>query len=526
MSVTSPASRLPALACVLLSSTLVLPACDKLGGDKTGAEPDAAPTKTDEGDDAKRKTEQDAKKAADEAAAKLKAEQDAKKAADDEDSKKKAELEAEAKRQADEDAKKPVLLTDIAITTAGGMFGGAGALKIDAKAKFNEAINSGTYVHVKATCKKDARIFADVAQVNLTDYSKQLHQFAVGETTALNGQVFAQGIDSAMTPCQFDFRLGAGFGGVSVPLAIACFDGATKLGPCDPPIAAAAMSGATLPLDVVDVVVKAEAAYGGTPGISINSVLQVNKPIEDNAQLVIKGACVSGTRKFVDTQTPYLGAGPFKYVPGESLARPVRMFWNPAFAFTEAPSLCDVSFMLRKLQTGSWSEYDQTMLERGCFKEGGYVEGACEAAAAAPPVAAALDATTAAVDAVVIELAAPYGAGPNQFNLKVQADVTAKAPIQEGFSLEANATCKVGSTARVEKPWLSGVELHFLETGETSRISGQAFTSEALAGSPKSCEVVFTAGNRVGGAAPAAPAAPVELGRWCLKKGKLNAGKC
>lgn len=524
MSVTSPASRSPGLARVLLSTALVLPACDKLTGDKPDGEPDAAPTKTDDTSDAKQKVDDDAKKAAAEAEAKQKAEQDAKAAADADAAKQQAELEAAAKRQAEEDAKKPVLLTDIAITTAGGMFGGgAGALKIDAKLKFNEVINSGTYVHVKATCKKDARIFADVGQVNLTDYSKQLHQFAVGETTALNGQVFAQGIDSAMTPCQFDFRLGAGFGGVSVPLAMVCFDGTTKPGPCDPPIVAAAMSGATLPIEIADVVIKADAAYGGTPSLSVNSVLQINKPLEDNTQFVIKGACVSGGRKFVDTQMPYLGAAAFKYEPGESLARPVRMFWNPAFAFTEAPGVCDVSFLLRKLKTGSWSEYEQTELERGCFKEGAYTRAACETPAAAPPAPAALDAATATLDGVLLELAAPYGAGPNQFNLKIQADITAKAPIQENSSIEASATCKVGSTSRVEKPWLTGVELHYLETGETARISGQAFTSEVLAGNPKSCEVVFTSGSRMGGPAPTTP---VVLGRWCLKKGKVKPGKC
>lgn len=377
---------------------------------------------------------------------------------------------------------------------------------------------------MKASCKKDARIFADVAQVNLTDYSKQLHQFAAGETTALTGQLFTQGVDAAMSPCQLEFRLGAGFGGVSVPLATSCYDatGATKVGPCDPPIAAAAMSGATLPLEVFDLSVKPDAAYGGAPGVSISGVLQVNAAIEDNAQLVIKSACVNGTQKLVDTQFPYLSAGPFKYEPGESLVRPVRMYWNPAFAFTEAPSVCDVSYLLRKLKAGSWSEYEETLLKKGCFKDAKVTEGACDPAAPAPGADTPLSATSATVDGVKLELVAPYGAGPNQFNLKVQADVTAKTPIDQNGMIEAHVTCKVGSTSRVEKTWFSGVELHYLEPGETTRMTGQGFTSEVLAGTPKSCEVQFTVGNRMGGA----PATPVELARWCLKKGKMKAGKC
>jgi len=530
MSVTDSAPRSSLVARALVAAALCLPGCDKItGGDKEPAKSDDGAAKVADDEEAKKKTadDEDAKKkaAADEDAKKKAgaADEDAKKKAlADEDAKKKA-LEDEAKKKAEEDAKKPVLLTDITIAPAGGMFGGsAGALKVDAKAKFNEAINTGTYVHMKALCKKDARVFADVAQVGLVDYSKQLHQFTAGETTALSGSIFTQGIDTAMTPCQFDFRLGAGYGGVSVPLATVCYDTAAKIGPCDPPIAAAAMSGSSLPIEVADLTVKADATYGGAPGISINEVLQINSALNDNAQLVIKSACTNGTQKLVDTQFPYLSAGPFKYEPGESLSRPVRMYWNPAFAFTEAPKVCDVTFMLRQQKTGSWTEYDETVVKRGCFKDEKVADGACDPAAPAAPADAPLTAASTTIDGVKLELVAPYGAGPNQFNLKVQYDVTIKTPVDGSGMIESNVTCKVGSTSRVEKMWFSGVELHYLDVGETTRMTGQGFGSEALAGNPKSCEVAFTVGNRMG----AAPAAPIELGKFCLKKGKLKAGKC
>lgn len=527
MSVTVPAPRSSLVARTLVAAALCLPACDKItgGDDKEPAKSDDGGAKAAVDEEAKKKAaEEEAKhKAEDEELKKKLAEGEAKTKAADEEAKKKA-LEEEAKKKAEEEAKKPVVLSDITIASAGGMFGGssAGALKVDAKAKFNEAINTGTYVHMKALCKKDARVFSDVAQVGLVDYSKQLHQFTAGETTALSGSIFTQGVDTAMSPCQFEFRLGAGYGGVSVPLATVCYDGAAKVGPCEPPIAAAAMSGSSLPIEVADLTVKADATYGGAPGISVNEVLQINSAVNENAQLVIKSACMNGTQKLVDTQFPYLSAGPFKYEPGESLSRPVRMYWNPAFAFTEAPKVCDVTFMLRQQKTGSWTEYDETVLKRGCFKDEKVTDGACDPAAPAAPADAPLTAASTTIDGVKLELAAPYGGGPNQFNLKVQYDVTIKAPVDGSGMIESHVTCKVGSTSRVEKVWLSGVELHYLDVGETTRMTGQGFGSEALAGNPKSCEIAFTVGNRMG----AAPATPIELGKFCLKKGKLKAGKC
>ena len=517
MSVIPSVSHSSSLARVLVTVALILPACDS--GDKdAGATKAADPAKASADEEAKKKAAAD-----EEAKKKASADGDAKKkAAADEEAKLKAAADEAAKKKAEEDAKKPVLLSDLAITSAGSMFGSAGALKVDFKAKINEAVNNGTYVHMKALCKKDARLFADVSQANMTDYSKQLHQFTAGETTSLTGQLFMQGSDAGMSPCQIEFRLGAGYGGVSVPLLSACYDGTAKVGACDPPIVAAAMSGSTLPLEVFDLTVKGEAGYGGAPGLTINGIIQVNAAMEENAQMVVKTACASGTQKFVDTQQPYFNAGPFKYEPGESLQRSVRMYYNPAFGFAEIPKVCDIAVMSRKLKAGSYSEYDQTMLKQACFKDDKVTEGACDPAAPPAAAAAPLSAASVTIDGVKLELAAPYGGGPNQFNVKLQADVTAKLPVDQNGMVESHVTCKVGSTARVEKTWVSGVELHYLAVGETTRLTGQAFTSEALAGNPKSCEIQFTVGNRMGGAPPT----PVELARWCLKKGKLKVGKC
>lgn len=440
----------------------------------------------------------------------------------EEEAKKKA-AEEEAKKKAEEEAKKPVSLSDIQVKAA-GVFGSGGALTITAKAKFNETLNNGTFVHVKGLCKRDTRLIADVSWVNGTDYTKQLHQYAVGETADLQATVFSQGVATAMSPCQLDFRLGSGSGGVSVPLRTACFDGtATKEGPCDPPIVAAAMSGASLPVEVFDVAIKGDTGYAGAPGIQIDDLIQINSPLDEQSRLSIKSTCTVGTIKYADLQLVNMFAGPFKYESGESLLRPMRMYYNPAFGFTEAPKLCDVTFAVWKNKPGSWSEYDQTLIKKVCFKDDKVADGACDPAAPVPPAATAITAESLTVDNVKVELAAPYGAAPGQLNVKIAADVTVKVPVDQQSGVDAHVTCKVGSTERVEKTWISGVDLYYLDPGETTRVSGQGFTSEALAAAPKSCEVSFTGGKRFG-AAPGEK--PVELGKFCLKKDKLKKGKC
>ncbi len=517
---TSPSAR---AALVLFASMLVPTACDDKKGDEKA---DADKAKADE--EAKKKADEEAAKKAtadEEAKKKAAADEEAKKkAAADEEAKQKAAADEEAKKKAEEEAKKPVLLSEIQIKGAGGMFSGSsGALQINAKIKFNEQLNSGTFVHVKSVCKKDARLVADVAWVNLTTYDKQMHQYTAGETAEVMGQVYTQGADAAMSPCQMEFRLGSGSGGVSVPLKTACFDGsATKEGPCEPPIAAAAMSGASQPIEVADVTAKATTGYGSSQGLQLSEVLQINTPVDDSARITTKATCTVGTQKFVDVQFAPMFAGPFKYESGESVLRTSTHFWSQGFAFTDPLSLCDVTFALWKQKAGSWGEYEETRLKQVCWRDAKINEGACDPAAPAAATPTLLAAGSVTVDGVKLELAAPYGGAANTFNAKIQADVTIKTPVDQQSGIDAHVTCKVGSAERVEKTWVMGVDLYYLAPGETTRITGQAFTSEPLAAAPKSCEVVFTGGKRFAGPGET----QAELGRWCLKKDKLKAGKC
>jgi len=503
-----------------LSSTA---ACDKLtGGEDKTAEADKSTADADA--EKKKAEEEEAKKKADEEAKKKAAEDEAKQKAADEEAKKKA-AEDEAKKKAEEEAKKPLGLTDIKMKSMAGMFGGAsgGTLQVNLTGVFNEKLNNSTFVHAKGVCKKDARLIADVGFVNATDYTKQLHQYNVGEKVDLQGQIFAQGVESAMSPCQIEFRLGSGSGGVSVPLKTVCWNGSEATeGACEPPVVAAAMSGAALPLEVAELTVKPDTGYGSTPGIAVSHILQINEVQDDSTRITVKSACTVDGTKFVDLQQPTLYAGPFKFESGESVVRPTRMYWNAAFGFKEPPKTCDLTFAMWKPKGTSYSEFQPTVLKRACYKDDKVTEGTCDPAAAVVPAAAAVTKDSLGLANVKVELAAPYGATPDTFNVKVQADVTIKTPVDQQSGVDAHVTCKIGSTARVEKTWVYGVELFYLDPGETTRVSGQAFSSEPLAGKPKSCEVQFTAGKRWGGPGET----PIEIGRFCLKKDKIKPGKC
>jgi hypothetical protein len=514
-------------AAIATLPALVIPACDKLpfGGDDDKA---AEATPTD--DAAKQKAEEEAKQKAEaeakgkaEGDAKSKAEEEAKQKAREEEIKKQVLTEEEAKRKAEEEASKPVVISGVEVK-AGGGFGGGASLQISAKGKVNEKLSNSSYIHAKALCKRDTRFIADVGYLNTTDFSKQLHQYATGETADIQGTLFSQGdIGSAMSPCQVEFRLAGAGGGPSVSLATACYDGsATTPGPCEPPVVAAAMSGSAKPLEVFDLVVKPEGGFGGSPGLSTSYVLQVNEPQDDNTRLTLKTACSVGTTKFVDMGQANLWAGPFRFESGEAVVRPARLYWNPAFGFVEAPKLCDVTVAMWKPKTGAWGEFESTQLKKVCFKDGSVADGACDPSAPPAPAATAITAESLVVENVQLTLAPPYGSTGNTFQLQVQADATVKTPVTQDVAVDAEATCKVGSTSRVEKVYTYGIELHYLEPSETTRMSGTGFTATPLEGKPKSCEVVFSGGRRFGGPGDKG----IELGRYCLKKDKIKKSKC
>lgn len=504
-------------ACV--TALFVLTACDKLTGggeDEKKDEDVAAKTEEDE-KPAEDEKKEDEKKAEDE----KKSAEDEKKAADEAEAKRLAD-EAEATRLADEEAKKkqPIVLSNVEVTSRSGMFGSGGSLEIKAKAKLNEKLATSTYVHIKSMCKKDDQVISDVGYLN-ADYTKPLEQYEAGEEAAITGTIYTQGLTAALSPCKMEFRLG-GFGGISVPIGEFCYDGsATKEGKCEPEIAAIAQSGASKPLEIADLKVTPGGGYSGGSGIGVDYLVKVNKPQDQNARLTLKTACEVNGKKFVDLTQANMSSGPFTYESGEALARNGNLFWNPSFAFTAAPDTCDVSFALWTNKPGTWGEYDVTELQRSCYKGGAVSTGACDPSKPTTGTAAKITKENMELSDVTMTLQEPYGAAGKK-QLVLQVDATAKEFINQQEGLNATVTCKVGSEKRVETAYLFSVDLYYLEPGETTRMSSTSFTSPPMDSAPKSCEVAFTGGQRY---SPAGTTS-VDLGKFCLKKDKVKAGKC
>jgi hypothetical protein len=250
-------------------------------------------------------------------------------------------------------------------------------------------------------------------------------------------------------------------------------------------------------------------------------VLKINEPQDSSARLTLKSACQVGETKFVDMGQANLMAGPFQYESGESIARTTSLFWNPAFGFVDAPNLCDITVAVWAPKKGtSYGEYEEVLLKQACFRDDKVGDGKCDPASAIASAPTPADADSLAIDNVIMETVEPYGAKGDRFQLKLQVDATVKKPVDQSSGVNAKVTCKVGKTARVETAYLYGIELYYLAAGETTRMSTNAFTSNAMEKQPTSCEAEFTAGRRF---SPTGEE-EVPLGKWCLNRGKLK--KC
>jgi hypothetical protein len=494
-------------------AVLGLTACDRILGDEAKSDDGTEVAKTDaKKDEAKEEAKDEAKEAdptdakVDEEEAKRLAEEAARKA------------EEEARKAAEAEAALPVVLSEIEVKARGAMYGGygGGSLDITASGKLNKTIDSGTFVRAKVVCKDGDRFVADVTYLT-GDTLKPLQEHAVGETAKFQGSAFTQGVKDAMAPCQVQFKLaGGGSRTLAVDLRTACYDGTTtKIGPCEPPVAAPAMSGGSAPLEVRDLNMEKHAGYGGSGGqLDATYVLQINEPQNEYSQFTLKAACEVGTARFVDIYHHGFDSSPFTYESGESIARQASLFYNPAFGFVDAPGLCDISIALWTPVTGSFGETTKRPLQQSCFREGKITPGRCDPSKPEAPAPTPVAADSLRIDAVAMQIIEPYGAtGGDRFQLKLDADATVLKTVDQKVSVQAKVTCKIGSTARVETAYPYGVELYYLEPGETTKVSTHTFTSSPLEGKPRSCEAEFTAGERW---APTG-AASVPLGKWCSK---------
>ncbi|MGH1345187.1 MAG: hypothetical protein ACRBN8_26735 [Nannocystales bacterium] len=510
---------------LLLSLAPLATGCDKLtGGEEETKEAD----KSKEDEEAKKKEEEEAKKKKeeDDAAAKEKAEAEAKAA---EEAKAEAELEAKeaalveiTKVEEVDESHMPILLSDIEVKSQGNSFSPA-SLEIKAKGKLQKAIDSGTYIRAKGTCKDGDAFVSDIGYIN-TDYSKQLQAYKEGEEAELKGSIFTQGLKKPMSPCQFDFRIsGGGSSTTAIELRHACYDGTkTTEGKCDPEILATPMSGSDKPLEVTALAVEKHSGFGGTNSFKVPYRILVHEPQDNHDRITFKAACDVGETKFVDLQQAHLMAAPFKFESGETVAREARLFFNPSFGFADSPSKCDMKVSVWKQKAGSFGEYEETVLKEVCYDGDKTSDGRCDPDAPAAPDPAPIDEESLAVANVSIKAEEPYGGKGDKFHVKLVADVQALKTVDQKSGVKAKVTCTVGKTERVETAYLFGTDLYYLEPGETTRVTGSVFLSESLPESPKKCSVTFNGGPRFS----SKDEEMTGLGSYCLKKDTVKDGDC
>ncbi len=503
------------------------PACDELpfigddgGDDASKSDPSNAATEAERAAEIeaakKAAVEEHKKRTESEIEARIAAE--AAKAVDEH--KKKTEAEAAAKLAAEADDDRPLKLKELRVKASGGAFGpSTGMIELRADADIKEALGTSTYVHVKAFCEDDGRILTDIGYLN-ADYSKQLDKYAPGETAEVTGNLFTQGLDHGVHPCQLAFKLGGmGGGGLSVDLGDGCWDGKTAtLQACEKPIVPVAASGAAVPVEVLSIEPQPGASYG-SHGLNLNYALLFHKEHDPAARITIKAACQEGGKAYVEVGQAYVSTGPFKLEPGEAIARNASFFWSGAFGFTATPKLCDLTASHWTVKPGSYSEYNEQVLQESCLRGTTVDKGRCDGGTVSRKTPVAMTATNAALEDVTLKLVTPYGS-TGQVHLEMQVDLTLSETLKYDQGITAEATCKVGSEKRVETAYLYGQDLYYLLPGETTKMTSNVFSGHML-DKPKWCQVDFKGGERY-----ATGGGKLDLGSFCLKKEKLKKGKC
>lgn len=525
----APRPRWPVLVLFSALGPLTATGCDRLTGGSDPSEQDAgeqdspaeaksAPAPEPAEPPTKTLADQVAETKAKEAA--IQAELQARQAAAMAEAKE-AAAKAEAAAEAEANSR-PVNLSNIAVNSTAGLFGRSGAIEVTARAKLNQALGNSTYVHVKSLCKKDDKLVADVGYLN-AHYSKPLEQYAAGEEAEVKGTLYSQGLESSLSPCQLEFRVGGVSGGLSVPVGHACWSGSDVApGECEPPLVPVAMSGAALPVEVHDLTIKPSGGLGASKGLGVTYLLQIHTAQDSNARLTFKSACRIDGKAFVDMGQANLMAGPFKYESGEAVARAANLYWSSSFDLGAAPDDCDLTASLWKTKAGTFGEYEEIRINDSCFQGGKLRDGRCDPSAPASPPASPLVDGSVVVDDVKLELHEPHGVA-GKYQLKIQADVTVRSPVNQNDGATAKVSCKAGKDNRVESAYLFGPELYYLRAGETARMTANAFGSHPLEVKPRSCKVAFFGGPRF---SPSG-AEGVDLGKFCLKKDKVKkGGKC
>lgn len=395
-------------------------------------------------------------------------------------------------------------------------------LLVRAKATIEHELDTATYVQAKAVCQVDGRWMADTGYVN-SDYAQALSDLERGESVDLFGSLFASGLTLGHGPCNVEFRLAGSNASGTSTLARACYsEGTTSAGPC--PLASSPPSlppSAAVPMFVQTLEVTPFEGVAGSGGLRTDYVVEIRGTYDQGDTLTLKAACtVDGTR-FVAVRPTNLIAGPFRYEPGESVFRSANLFYEPIDPFGAPPEECDIEIALwrRPDPRQSQSQSEQLILMHACYRDGRTDAGPCSTTPAAPPAPLGEPLRLGPTTLQVIEA---YGAKSDRYHLRIIADVTVLDEVDPFTSVTATVTCKVGNTTQVDTAYLRGVDLVYLDPGETARLTSTVFSSSGMAVEPNTCEAVFTFGKRF---APQ-DLQPAPLGYVCLRRGQSHRGKC
>lgn len=395
------------------------------------------------------------------------------------------------------------------------------SLGLRARARIHQDIDHASYVQAKAVCRARQRWLADTGYVN-SDQAHPLADLEPGDVVSLTGSLFSQGLDPEHGACELEFRLAGSTTPAHVPLATACWsEGETTSGRCNPPlqpVASTGTEGSLAPMLAHDLGVREPEDFATRGSLTADYVLELLEPRHASARVTLKAACTVDDTRFVAVVPTHLTTGPFEYARGESVYRTASLFYEPMYGFARAPSPCNLELALWTRPDPRHSQYDKLVLLRGCYVDDEVSSTPCPT----PPPAYAPMGESLRLGNTDIQVVEPYGYKGKRYQLKILADVTLLGAVDQFTSITAHVTCRVGESARVDTAYLQGIDLFYLEPGETARLTSTAFNSNGIEDEPINCEASFTAGRRF---APIG-AANVDLGHTCYRRGRTQPGKC
>lgn len=373
-------------------------------------------------------------------------------------------------------------------------------VNVEGLAKIHEKLPEDAHVTAKLSCTGASYVLADVTKVQ-SKHAK-LQRYDVGETADFHASFFFNAAPGALVPCQVDFAVDRP---APTELGSACWRGDDVTdGPCVPAIAP--KPDATAPAFAVhDFVV-----LGGGK-LDVTYMVRINQSPHPRVELGLEAACnnFGMPSRLVDRES--IEDEPVGYAAGDSVVRTAELaFLDSKFEKGEGGSPCDFTLWMR-----TKAEPAEVVLGEWCRRDGVLAEGTC-GEAVPTPAATTLDRESFAIPKARL-VAETHGKSKAPL-VRIDAFVRREKATVERVAVQAKVTCKVGDERRVETVRLYGTDPTALRPGESTSVSGTAFSEPRLAGVPQWCEAIFVAGET--------KTPTLEIGAWCMRDTTTAPGPC